>query len=132
MERQTRKNPFHNTELGDYSVWIDFPRFLHLLDVGATSAGAPGFFTLFGLPFILIELGLTVGPSIWQLMRYRNTEYMITDQRVITQTGAIGLDTRFFEFDKIQEVYVQVGFISKSSELEPCMLQPLASLASFM
>jgi uncharacterized membrane protein YdbT with pleckstrin-like domain len=38
---------------------------------------------------------------------------MITDQRVITQTGAIGLDTRFVEFDKIQEVYVQVGFIDK-------------------
>jgi uncharacterized membrane protein YdbT with pleckstrin-like domain len=44
---------------------------------------------------------------------YRNTEYLITDQRVITQTGAIGLDTRYLDLDKIQEVYVQVGFIDR-------------------
>jgi len=79
----------------------------------ATSAGAPEPFALFGLPFVLAGLGLTVGPSIWQLMRYKNTEYVITDQRIITQTGAIGLDTRFVDLDKIQEVYVKVGFIDK-------------------
>lgn len=113
MERQTRKDTVHNPELGDYSVWIVVHGVLHPLDVGATSAGALGPFTLFGLPFVLIGLGLTFGPSIWQLMRYQNMEYMITDQRIITQTGAIGLDTRFVDFDKIQEVYVQVGFIDK-------------------
>jgi uncharacterized membrane protein YdbT with pleckstrin-like domain len=46
-------------------------------------------------------------------MRYNNTEYMITDRRIITQTGAIGLDTRFVNLDKIQEVYVQVGLTDK-------------------
>jgi len=80
---------------------------------GAASVGAPGPFILFGLSFVLIGLGLTVGTPIRQLMRYRNTEYMITDQRVIAQTGAIGLDTRYLDLDKIQEVYVQVGFIDK-------------------
>jgi len=80
---------------------------------GATSAGAPAFFTLFGLPFILMGFAITFGPSIWQLMRYRNTEYMITNKRIIIQTGAIGLDTRFIEFEKIQEVYVQIGIIDK-------------------
>ena len=38
---------------------------------------------------------------------------MITDQRLITQTGVIGLDTRFIDLDKIQEVHVNVGFIDK-------------------
>lgn len=79
---------------------------------GAASAGA-GFFAFFGLPFVLIGFGVTFGPTIWQLLRYRNTEYAITDQRVITQTGAIGLDTRFVDFDKIQEVYVKIGFADK-------------------
>jgi uncharacterized membrane protein YdbT with pleckstrin-like domain len=79
----------------------------------ATSAGAPGFFTLFGFPFVLIGLGLTFGPSLWQFMRFRNTEYMVTDKRIITQTGAIGLDTRFVDFEKIQEVYVKIGIIDK-------------------
>jgi uncharacterized membrane protein YdbT with pleckstrin-like domain len=80
---------------------------------GAASTGAPDFFTLFGLPFVIIGLAIAFGPSVWQLMKYQNTEYMITNQRVITQTGAIGLDTRFVDFDKIQEVYVQVGVMDR-------------------
>ncbi len=46
-------------------------------------------------------------------MRYRNTEYIITDKRLITQTGAVGLDTRFVDFDKIQEVYVKIGIADR-------------------
>ena len=53
------------------------------------------------------------GSPMWQLMRYRNTEYMITNQRLITQTGAVGLDTRFVDLDKVQEVYVKVGLMDK-------------------
>jgi uncharacterized membrane protein YdbT with pleckstrin-like domain len=79
----------------------------------ATSAGAPNIFTLFGLPFVLVGVGLTFGPFLLQWMRYNNTEYMITDKRLITQTGAIGLDTRFVDLEKIQEVYVQIGIIDK-------------------
>ncbi|MGQ9743664.1 MAG: PH domain-containing protein [Candidatus Bathycorpusculaceae bacterium] len=48
-----------------------------------------------------------------EFLRYRNTEYMITDQRIITQTGAIGIDTRFVELNKIQEVYVTVSWLDK-------------------
>lgn len=80
---------------------------------GASLGGAPDFFTLFGLPFILIGIAVTFGPTILQLMRYKNTEYMITNKRLITQTGAIGLDTRFVDFEKIQEVYVQIGIIDR-------------------
>jgi uncharacterized membrane protein YdbT with pleckstrin-like domain len=79
----------------------------------AASIGAPDFFFLFGLPFVLIGFGITFGPALLQLLRYRNTEYMITNRRIITQTGAIGLDTRFVDFDKIQEVYVQIGVMDK-------------------
>ena len=79
----------------------------------SASIGAPGFFTLFGLPFVLVGFALTFGPSMVLLVRYKNTEYMITNKRIITQTGAIGIDTRFVDFEKIQEVYVQIGFIDK-------------------
>ncbi|TET28748.1 MAG: PH domain-containing protein, partial [Candidatus Bathyarchaeum sp.] len=34
-------------------------------------------------------------------------------QRLITQTGAIGLDTRYVDLEKIQEVNVNIGFIDK-------------------
>ena len=32
---------------------------------------------------------------------------------MITQTGAIGVDTRYLDLDKIQEVYAKVGFVDK-------------------
>lgn len=62
--------------------------------------------------FVIVTLVLLSSP-LWQLMRYRNTEYMITNQRLITQTGAVGLDTRFVDLSKIQEVYVNIGLIDK-------------------
>jgi hypothetical protein len=40
---------------------------------------------------------------------------MITNKRVISQSGAIGLDTRFVDLEKIQEVYVKIGFVDKFS-----------------
>jgi len=107
------KNAFIATGLVPIPFGLVFLIFSLFWVFSAYSAGAPGFFTLFGLPFVLIGIGLTFGPSIWQLLRYRNTEYAITNQRVITQTGAIGLDTRFVDFDKIQEVYVKIGFSDK-------------------
>lgn len=107
------KAPFIGTGLASIPIGLIFLGFAIFWMWGAASQGAPGSFTLFGLPFVLVGIVITFGPSIWQLLRYRNTEYMITDQRVITQTGAIGLDTRFVDFDKIQEVYVKIGIIDK-------------------
>jgi uncharacterized membrane protein YdbT with pleckstrin-like domain len=91
-------------------LWLSFSIFAMSM---AVSSGDPGFATLFLLFFVLIGFGLTLGPPITQIFRYRNTKYVITDQRLITQTGAIGLDTRFIELDKIQEVHVNVSFIDK-------------------
>ena len=78
-----------------------------------TSSGAPAFTSLFVLPFFFAGFAVAFGPVLFQLLRYRNTEYMITDKRIITQTGAIGLDTRFVDLEKIQEVYVQIGLIDR-------------------
>jgi len=107
------KTPFIIPSLATIPLGLVFVGFSIFWMWGAASAGTPEPFALFGLPFVLIGFGITIGPSIWQLMRYRNTEYMVTDQRIITQSGAIGLDTRFVDLDKIQEVYVKVGFIDK-------------------
>ncbi|MDH5596189.1 MAG: PH domain-containing protein [Candidatus Bathyarchaeota archaeon] len=79
----------------------------------AVSSGAPGFATSALLLFVLIGFGLTLGPSVTQTLRYKNTKYAITDQRLITQTEAIGLDTRFVDLDKIQEVHVKVDLMDK-------------------
>ncbi|MGC8939420.1 MAG: PH domain-containing protein [Candidatus Bathyarchaeia archaeon] len=61
---------------------------------------------LFTLLFIVIGIGVILTPLLVEFLRYRNTEYMITNQRVVTQTGAIGMDTRFVKLNNVQEVYV--------------------------
>jgi len=91
-------------------IWLTFSMVAMSL---AFSSGNPGFVTLFLLLFVLIGFGITLGPPITLISKYRNTRYVITDQRLITQTGAVGLDTRFIELDKIQEVHVNVSFVDK-------------------
>ena len=54
-----------------------------------------GFFCLFGVPFILIGLGLFSSP-FWSYRHSRNTVYCITDQRVLLITG--GFQTTFRTF----------------------------------
>ncbi len=72
--------------------------------------------SLIGFPFLYIvalALGLPFVPVGWQLLRSRNTEYGITNMRVIIQSGGIGKTLRFIDLDKIQEAYVKVGFVDR-------------------
>jgi len=78
------KIPFVIPIMGTIPVGLVFMGFSIFWMWTATSTGAPWPFALFGLPFVLISIGITFGSPIWQLMRYQNTEYMITDQRIIT------------------------------------------------
>ena len=74
---------------------------------------------MFGLPIPLALMlagwgfGLIVVPPTWQLKKYPNTGYMITDQRLIIQTWTLKLDTWFANFGEIKEVGVKVGLIDK-------------------
>jgi membrane protein YdbS with pleckstrin-like domain len=79
----------------------------------AALSGAPLAFILFGSVFMLIGLFIVFGSPISQWMRYKNTEYVITDHRIITQTGAIGLDTRYIQNEWIREVYVNVSILDR-------------------
>jgi membrane protein YdbS with pleckstrin-like domain len=107
------KKAFVLPALGSVPFGLFFLGFSIFFLLGVSSTGAPGLFTIFPLLFVAIAIGLTFGPSLWQLLRYRNTEYVITDRRIITQTGAVGLDTRFVEFEKIQEVFVKIGVFDR-------------------
>ena len=77
------------------------------------SGGAPQEFILFSLIFVVMGVAFAFGQPIMRLLAYRNTEYVITDRRLITQTGAVGLDTRFVDLEKVQEVYVNIGVVDK-------------------
>ncbi len=97
-------------------VWLSFTMFAMWLmvfpPIGVIVEDS-GLGTFVLLVFVLIGFGLTLGPPIPTIVRYRKTKYMITNRRLITQTGVIGLDTRFVDLDKIQEVHVKVGLGDK-------------------
>lgn len=92
-------------------IWLIFI-LLMITSMPITSA-QPFPFMFFIAFFILFGLCIALAPLLVEILRYRNTEYAITNQRIIAQTGVIGLDTRFVELDKIQEVYVTVGLLDK-------------------
>lgn len=76
-------------------------------------AGMPyGFGFIMALQAI-IGLPMLFGPIVRNALAYNNTFYLITDRRILIQTGAIGIDTRIIEFDRIQEIYVTIDFVDK-------------------
>lgn len=57
-------------------------------EVSVLRTPAPGFFAIFGLPFILAGLYLMVGRPIADALRRRRTTYVLTTDRVIIRTGS--------------------------------------------
>lgn len=62
------------------------------------------FFPLFGLPFILIGLGMFSSP-LWAYYRSGRTVYVITNQRAILFEGGRSITVRSFLPHKLTEVY---------------------------
>jgi uncharacterized membrane protein YdbT with pleckstrin-like domain len=91
--------------------FMAFSLLFFILPMASTSA--PLEVVLFPLIFFFIGFAFAFGMPIWSFLAFRNTEYLISDQRLITQTGAIGIDTRFVDLEKIQEVYVRIGVVDR-------------------
>jgi membrane protein YdbS with pleckstrin-like domain len=105
--------PFILSGFGGIIPGLFFFGFALFWTTTASAAGAPGDFLLVGTMFMLIGLFILLGGPLTQWLRYRNTEYVVTDHRIITQTGAIGLDTRYIENEWIREVYVNVSLMDR-------------------
>src|SRR3989344_5466519 len=64
-----------------------------------------GVFYLFIISFVLFVI------FIARIMNYRLLAYAITNRRVILQSGIIGADYKSIDFDKIQEINVDVDLL---------------------
>jgi len=74
---------------------------------GTSKTGDAGFFRafpLFGVPFILIGLGLLSGP-VWAYRKALKTVYVITNRRAITFDGGRTLTIRSYPPEQLADVY---------------------------
>lgn len=88
--RPARYRLFRRTDtlLVPFSVlWCGFAIFW---EARALSGDAPFVFKLWGLPFVLVGLYLTVGRFVVRAVSIRRTRYAITDSRVVVHGGWSG------------------------------------------
>jgi hypothetical protein len=70
----------------------------------AKGGGGSGVMTVFGIPFLLIGLGLLSSP-LWAYRRALKTIYVITDRRAITFGGGSSTTINSYPPEKLKDVY---------------------------
>jgi len=68
------------------------------------SKGGFSFFPLFGVPFLLIGIGMLLSP-LWARRKGLKTVYAITDRRAITCDGGWTTTIRFYTPDQLKNMY---------------------------
>ncbi|MBE9031994.1 hypothetical protein IQ266_19845 [filamentous cyanobacterium LEGE 11480] len=65
-------------------------------------------FALFGVPFVLVGLGMLASP-LWSWLSMRQTVYLITDRRaILIQAGGATTTFRSYEPHQLQHIYRKV------------------------
>ena len=58
-----------------------------------------------------LGIGISIFSVLWGHLTYKVTHYGITQKRVVFQSGVIGRDFKSVEYDKVQNVSVDVGLL---------------------
>lgn len=73
------------------------------------SRGAPFFFRLWGVPFVLVGLYLVVGRFIVDAMQRARTLYGVTDSRILILSGLTSRTTKSFNLETLPELSLSQG-----------------------
>ncbi|HNX04814.1 MAG TPA: hypothetical protein PKI32_04895 [Opitutales bacterium] len=102
---------FTKTSTGAFLFAIPWTAFAVFWTVGASGAlgtggvsGGSVVFALFGVPFILVGLGMLSTP-LWVRWHDRKTIYVITDRRALTFVGGRSITVRSFTPDKLGDIF---------------------------
>lgn len=69
-------------------------------------SGAPLFFKLWGVPFVLVGLHLIVGRFFWDSYQRRRTYYGVSDQRVLIITGGRSATVKSMNLRTLSDISV--------------------------
>ena len=68
------------------------------------NTNAPGFFALWGIPFVLVGLYLMIGRFFVDAAQRNNTVYAVTSERVIIASGILWPSTKSLSIDTLSDV----------------------------
>lgn len=78
--------------------------FAVLWEAMAVKAGAPWFFTLFGVPFVLVGVHMVVGRFFFDAFKRSKTAYCVTDSRALIVTWLASEQARSINLGALSEV----------------------------
>ena len=84
-------------------LWGGFAIFWEYM---AISGGAPFFFALFGVPFVLIGIYLIIGRFFYDSWNRKNTSYAVTNKRLIIKSGVINKTISSFDIQSLSNLNV--------------------------
>jgi len=76
-------------------------------ETGVIDSGAPFFFALFGVPFVLIGLHFIFGRFLLDARLRANTFYGLTNRRIIIISGIFSKTTNSLPLTKLHDISVQ-------------------------
>src|SRR5690348_270462 len=85
--------------------WCGFAIFW---EAGVIKQGAPGFFDVWGVPFVLIGLYLVFGRFFYDAFQRSRTYYAVTNQRVIIVTQLFSNNVRTLALEGLTDVNVSM------------------------
>jgi len=82
-------------------MWGGFAVFWN---VGVWASGAPVFFSLWGLPFLLVGFYMIFGRFIVDILQRRKTYYGVTNERIIIISGLLNQKTKSIDLKGLTEI----------------------------
>jgi len=75
-------------------------------EFGVTSGGAPFFFMLWGIPFVLVGLYMIFGRFFFDSVQRSKTYYALTNERAIIISGVFNQNTKSLDIKKLPEINI--------------------------
>lgn len=73
----------------------------------AFTNGSPGFFLIWGIPFIAVGTYLVIGRFFWEAYKRKRTAYTLTDRRALIQVNTVGRSQKAVALKEVAEIELE-------------------------